>query len=79
VYADLLFQKSGSNLILKVGATDQITFTDYYADSANRSVSTLQVVLEGSADYDKLARVERWCVSWPQTALEFRCAAMAVA
>ena len=49
-YADLLFQKSGTDLILKVGATDQITFVGYYSGS-NRSVSTLQMVIEGTADY----------------------------
>jgi hypothetical protein len=36
------FQKSGDSLILKVGASDQITFTDYYANAANRSVDKLQ-------------------------------------
>lgn len=51
-YADMLFQKSGNNLILKVGASDQITFTNYYANTANRSVNKLQVVLEGSTDYN---------------------------
>jgi Ca2+-binding RTX toxin-like protein len=51
VYADLLFQKSGTNLILKVGATDQITFTNYYG-TGNRSVNTLQVVIEGTSDYN---------------------------
>lgn len=52
VYADLLFQKNGNDLILSVGATDRITFTDYYASAANRSVNALQVVLEGTAGYD---------------------------
>jgi Ca2+-binding RTX toxin-like protein len=51
-YADLLFQKSGNDLILKVGASDQITLTGYYASTSNRSVNKLQVVLEGSADYN---------------------------
>ena len=50
-YADLLFQKSGNDLTLKIGATEQITFAGYYATSANRSVSTLQVVIEGTGDY----------------------------
>ncbi len=50
LYADLLFQKSGTDLILKVGATDQITFVGYYSGS-NQSVSTLQMVIEGTADY----------------------------
>jgi Ca2+-binding RTX toxin-like protein len=51
VYVDLLFQKNGNDLILSVGSSDQITFTDYYANSANRSVNGLQVVIEGTADY----------------------------
>jgi len=51
-YADLVFQKSGNDLILDVGASDQITFTDYYADTANRSVDLLQMVIEGTSDYD---------------------------
>jgi len=52
VYADLLFQKSGNDLILKVGATDQITFTGYYTSGANHSVDKLQVVIEGTSDYN---------------------------
>jgi hypothetical protein len=51
LYADLVFSKSGTNLILKVGATDQITFTNYYG-AGNRSVNTLQVVIEGTSDYN---------------------------
>jgi Ca2+-binding RTX toxin-like protein len=51
-YADLVFQKSGSDLILKVGASDRITFTGYYASPTNRSVNTLQIVIEGTSDYD---------------------------
>jgi len=51
LYADLVFQKSGTDLILKVGATDQITFTGYYTGS-NRSVNNLQVVIEGTSDYN---------------------------
>ncbi|WP_338849942.1 hypothetical protein V8J88_20390 [Massilia sp. W12] len=51
-YADLLFQKSANDLILVSGASDKITFKDWYANPANRSVANLQVVLEGSVDYD---------------------------
>ncbi|MCC7464444.1 MAG: putative Ig domain-containing protein, partial [Gammaproteobacteria bacterium] len=51
-YADLLFRKSGNDLILKIGATDQITFAGYYSAPSNRSVSTLQIVIEGTGDYD---------------------------
>lgn len=53
-YADLLFKKSGNNLILSVG-TDQITFTDYYVGTANRSVRELQIVIEGTTEYDPLS------------------------
>jgi Ca2+-binding RTX toxin-like protein len=49
-YADLLFQKTGNNLILKVGGSDQITFTDFYAGT--HSVDKLQIVIEGTTDYD---------------------------
>ncbi|MEP7311816.1 MAG: calcium-binding protein [Pseudomonadota bacterium] len=52
VYADLLFQKSGNNLILKVGGSDQITFTSFYSSSSNHSVNKLQVVIEVTTDYD---------------------------
>jgi hypothetical protein len=52
VYADLLFQKNGNDLILSVGATDKVTFTGFYASAANHSVSNLQVVIEGTSDYD---------------------------
>lgn len=46
-YADLLFTKNGNDLVLKIGATDQITTTGYYANTTNRSVNRLQVVIEG--------------------------------
>jgi trimeric autotransporter adhesin len=51
LYADLLFQKVGNDLVLKVGASDQITFTGYYTGTSNRSVDRLQMVIEGTADY----------------------------
>jgi len=51
-YADLLFQKIGNDLVLQVGATNQITFTGYYAATANRSVNNLQVVIEGTSEYE---------------------------
>ena len=50
-YADLLFERSGNNLILKVGASAQITLTNYYTGS-NHSLGTLQIVIEGTSDYD---------------------------
>jgi trimeric autotransporter adhesin len=51
LYADLLFQKVGNDLVLKVGASDQITFTGYYTSTSNRSVDKLQMVIEGTADH----------------------------
>ncbi len=51
-YADLLFQKVGNDLLLKVGANDQIGFTGYYTSASNRSVNTLQMMIEGTTDYD---------------------------
>jgi Ca2+-binding RTX toxin-like protein len=50
-YAELLFAKSGNDLILKVGATDQITFAGYYAGTSYHNVNTLQMIIEGSSDY----------------------------
>ncbi len=52
LYSELLFQKSGNNLLLKVGASDQITFTNFYSSSANHSVNVLQVIIEGTTDYN---------------------------
>lgn len=52
VYADLIFQKNANDLILKVGASDQITLTGFYASTSNRSVDKLQIIIEGTADYD---------------------------
>lgn len=51
-YADLLFERTGNNLVLRVGATDQITLTNYYASTSNRSLDTLQIIIEGTSDYD---------------------------
>jgi Ca2+-binding RTX toxin-like protein len=54
-YADLFFQKSGNNLILKTAGsagTEQVTFTNWYAATANHSVLNLQMVVEASADFD---------------------------
>jgi trimeric autotransporter adhesin len=47
-----VFQKTGNDLILKVGSSDQVTFTSFYAAAANHSVNTLQVVIEGTSDYN---------------------------
>ncbi|WP_269141006.1 calcium-binding protein [Steroidobacter gossypii] len=52
LYADLLFTKNGDDLVLRIGATDQITLAGYYASESNRSVGTLQMIIEGTSDYD---------------------------
>ena len=51
VLSSLQFRRSGSNLILLTGGTDQITFAGYYNSASTRSVDRLQVVIEGSTDY----------------------------
>lgn len=51
VMSSLQFRRSGSNLILLTGGTDQITFSGYYSSASTRSIDRLQVVIEGSTDY----------------------------
>ena len=54
-YADLKFAKSGNNLELQTSATDKIILKDWYAATTNRSVLTLQMVVEASNDYNASA------------------------
>jgi hypothetical protein len=51
-YADMRFAKSGSNLLLKLGGTDQITLKDWYLGTTNKSVLTLQVVAEAMVGFN---------------------------
>ena len=51
-YADLAFTRSSSDLILSTGSGEQITFKDWYANANNRSIANLQLVVEGSSDYE---------------------------
>ncbi|ATQ75211.1 hypothetical protein CR152_12300 [Massilia violaceinigra] len=51
-YADLLFKKTGNDLVLVTGASEQLTFKDWYLSANNRSVANLQVVIEGGSDYN---------------------------
>ena len=54
-YADLYFQKSGSNLILKTAgsaSTEGLTFANWYTATANHSVLNLQVVVQASTDFN---------------------------
>ncbi len=45
-YDDLAFAKDGSDLLLKVGGDDQITFKNWYKASSNRGVVNLQLIAE---------------------------------
>ncbi|HJV81887.1 calcium-binding protein [Noviherbaspirillum sp.] len=51
-YADLQFKKSSNDLILVTGTSEQITFKDWYLSTTNHSVANLQMVIEGTTDYD---------------------------
>jgi Ca2+-binding RTX toxin-like protein len=51
VYSDLAFTKATNDLVLKVGASDQITFKDWYAATPSKPVLNLQVVAEAMADF----------------------------
>ncbi|MDZ4142416.1 MAG: calcium-binding protein, partial [Methylotenera sp.] len=64
-YSDLSLTKSTNNLILKMGATDQITLKDWYLGTTNKSVVNLQVIAEaiqgfslGSADNLRNNKIE---------------------
>ena len=48
---DMVFHKSGNDLILDTGAGESISFQNWYASSSNRSVVTLQMIEEASADF----------------------------
>ncbi|MDM5181527.1 putative Ig domain-containing protein [Massilia sp. DJPM01] len=48
-YADLALKQVGAALVLTMGASDQITFSSWYASGA--SVKSLQVVTAGGTDY----------------------------
>jgi Ca2+-binding RTX toxin-like protein len=50
-YSDLSFSKSGNDLLLKAGSSDQIAFTDWYAEAPTRSVLTLQMIADAMADF----------------------------
>ncbi len=52
-YADLVFTKSSSDLVLKVGATDQVTFKNWYAATPSKPVTRLQVMAEAMAGFEQ--------------------------
>jgi hypothetical protein len=52
-YAELRLARSGNDLYVKVaGTTDSIRLTGWYASTGNRTVSTLQLIVDSTADYD---------------------------
>lgn len=54
-FTDLGFRKPGRNLILDIGNGDQITLADWYRDTGNRSVVSLQMITDAMADFDSSA------------------------
>ena len=51
-YADLIFEKSGNNLILVTGTDEKIVFANWYDGGSNHSIGVLQIVIESTSDYD---------------------------
>jgi Ca2+-binding RTX toxin-like protein len=51
LYGDLSFSKATNDLVLKLGATDQITFKNWYATTPSRPVLSLQMMAEAMADF----------------------------
>jgi hypothetical protein len=53
-YADMTLSKAANDLVLGLGAGagDSITFKDWYAAPANRSVLNMQVIAEAMADFN---------------------------
>jgi Ca2+-binding RTX toxin-like protein/GH24 family phage-related lysozyme (muramidase) len=53
-YSDLALSKSGNDLILEVGNSDQVTLTGWYDTTANhKSVLNLQVVADAMTGFDR--------------------------
>lgn len=50
-YTDLSFSKSSSDLILKTGDAEQITFKNWYAATPSKSVANLQVIADAMAGF----------------------------
>jgi Ca2+-binding RTX toxin-like protein len=51
-YANLKLSKTGNDLVLETGGTDQITLKNWYAATPSRSVLNLQVIAEAIAGFD---------------------------
>ena len=55
-YAELRLARSGSDLLVKVaGTADSIKFTGWYSASGNRTVTTLQLIVDSTSDYNPAA------------------------
>lgn len=52
LYSDLLFKKNTNDLVLVTGSGEQLTLKDWYLATTNHSVANLQVVIEGTSDYN---------------------------
>ena len=48
-YADVALRKAGNDLVVDVGATEQLTLRDWYLATSNRHVVNLQMVVDASA------------------------------
>ena len=51
-YTDLNFKKNLNDLILDIGATEQITLKDWYLGTTNKSLLNLQMIAEAMADFN---------------------------
>jgi Ca2+-binding RTX toxin-like protein len=51
-YADVALRKSGSDLVVEAGSTEQLTLKDWYASSLNRHVVNLQMIVDATADWN---------------------------
>jgi Ca2+-binding RTX toxin-like protein len=51
-YADVGLLKSGNDLVVDVGGAEQLTFKDWYLSTSNRSVVSLQMVVDASTDWN---------------------------
>jgi Ca2+-binding RTX toxin-like protein len=51
-YEDLRLSRSGNNLVLATGATDSVTFVNWYSAGTNRSVLNLRVIAEAMEEFD---------------------------
>jgi Ca2+-binding RTX toxin-like protein len=51
-YADVSLLKSGNDLVVEVGAGEQLTFKDWYLSASHRNVVNLQMIVDASADWN---------------------------